>query len=108
LSILHHFLHDLPFVRMAPDAEVVRSISPAGVTAHFLSQPEKIYAGYLAGGTGATLSMALPAGEYRVEWVSPRTGSVLRADRVRSDASGNATLKAPAYQEDIAIRLARK
>lgn len=108
LSVLHRYLHELPFARMAPDAEVVRGITPGGITAHFLSEPEKVYAGYLAGGTGATLSLALPMGDYRVEWVSPRTGNVLRADRLRSDATGNATLKSPAYQEDVAVRLVRK
>ena len=47
-----------------------------------LSEPGKQYAVYFFGGPSAKPSLALPAGEYTAEWISPVTGKVLKSEAV--------------------------
>jgi hypothetical protein len=101
---------------MKPEAAVVASGVPAGHRAYALAEPGRAYAIYVerdsrdknapTGPQRPTLQLRLPAGEYAAEWVNPRTGQVDRRDTVR--AAGELTpLAAPAFEEDIALRLRR-
>lgn len=47
----------------------------------------------------------LTPGEYRVEWIEPATGKVVKEERVRSD--GTVSLRAPDFTRDVAIRVGR-
>jgi hypothetical protein len=50
----------------------------------------------------AEIALDLPAGRYRVEWVDPKTGKVLR-DESLEHAGGRKPLISPAFDEDLAL-----
>ena len=49
---------------------------------------------------------AVPAGHYRLEWVDPTTGQVVRSDVVNV-SGGDLVLSTPSYALDIALRMTR-
>src|SRR5207302_8226011 len=55
----------------------------------------------------AVVSLELPSGSYRAEWVNPLTGKVDKREAVKSKKN-LVTLTSPPYREDIAIKLIRK
>jgi hypothetical protein len=116
LAILKGFMDDFEFMEMKPDPAVLRSqkITPATLppgskppsapTARILAEPGRQYAVYVRGGIKSELTLVLPAGRYRAEWLNPRTGKVDKAEDLRHE-SGNLTLASPDYVEDIAVRI---
>ncbi|MGA2679065.1 MAG: hypothetical protein ABSF37_07170 [Sedimentisphaerales bacterium] len=94
---------------------------PSNAFASALSEPGKQYALYLFHGsndgkwgahfiakTGTyqdtfTLT-AVPAGEYKLEWVTPATGAIISKDTIKW-AGGNLKVTTPVYSLDIAMRL---
>jgi hypothetical protein len=104
LKVLKDFIHGFDFIKMKPDESVVKGGLPPKGRARVLSEPGKQYAAYLFGGPEAKLSLALPAGKYTAEWVSPLTGKVLKTETVT--ASGPTTeLASPKFDPDIALRI---
>jgi hypothetical protein len=106
LQILKEFIGGFDFLRMRPDGSVVQGGVPAGATARTLSEPGQAYAVYLRGGAQATLTLDLPAGRYRADWVNPRTGAVDRGEDL-DHAGGRRDMASPPYSEDIALRVRR-
>jgi hypothetical protein len=49
----------------------------------------------------------LPAGDYVVEWLDPRTGAVDRGEELRATAKG-ASVSSPSFEEDVALSLRRR
>jgi hypothetical protein len=72
-----------------------------------LAEPGKQYAGYVRDAIAAEVTLELPAGTYRVEWVNPRTGKVEREATVEH-GGGEHRLTSPAFTEDIAFRIRKK
>ena len=106
LQTLRRFLEGFDLVKMAPDARVIARVVPPSTSARALSEPGRAYAIYAHGGGKVTLSLQLPAGEYRAEWLDPRSGRVettqdihARGDRIE--------LASPPYPEDVALRIRR-
>jgi hypothetical protein len=118
LAVLKQFIDGFEFVKMKPDNSVLRRqkltptpVPPGGKggpapTARVLAEAGRQYAVYVRGGIGAELMLDLPEGSYRAEWLNPRTGKVDRAEEFRH-FGGEYTLTAPAYTEDIALRVRR-
>jgi hypothetical protein len=117
LTILKEFIEGFDFVRMAPHQVTVKSGKPEGaetssppseaeIAAHALAQPGEAYAVYLRGGSHAELALDLPAGSYKAEWVSTKTGRVEKTEAFRH-AGGTKSLASPVYSEDIALRVRR-
>jgi hypothetical protein len=107
MKVLKDFIHGFDFVKMKPDESVVKGGLPAKGRARVLSEPGKQYAAYLFGGPEAKLSLALPAGKYEAEWVSPLTGKVVKSETVT--ATGSTTeLASPKFDPDIALRVMAK
>ena len=104
LGHLKRFLEGFDFVRMQPDYAVVRGGVPEGATARVLAEPGRQYAVYVNGGEQAELQLELPAGEYAVEWLNTRLGTVARQETL-NHAGGAATLASPGYQGDIALAM---
>lgn len=104
MKVLKDFVHGFDFVRMKPDETVVKGGLPAKGRARVLSEPGKQYAAYLFGGPEAKPSLALPAGKYKAEWVSPLTGKVLKAEAITA-AGPTTELASPKYETDIALRV---
>jgi len=103
-KILKDFVHALDFIRMRPMPEIVLGGVPDKGAVHVLATPGKAYALYLTGGAQATLTLDLPAGKYRAEWVNPRTGEVDKSEGL--DHVGNKVeLASPPYAEDVALRI---
>jgi hypothetical protein len=118
LSILKRFIEGFDFIKMQPDDGALRKkqITPAPApkgekpepmpTVRVLAERGRQYAVYVRGGVAAELTLELPEGDYQTEWLNPRTGKVDQAEKFRHTGGGR-TLQAPAYAEDIALRLIR-
>ena len=52
------------------------------------------------------LRLALPAGEYRAEWLEPASGKVVK-DETFIAGGKERELAAPAFAEDVALRIRR-
>jgi len=78
-----------------------------------LAEPNKAYAVYVAPAgekqapRQATVSLEVPEGNYRAEWVNPMTGEVEKRETVKS-AKDPVTLTSPPHLEDIALKLIKK
>ena len=62
------------------------------------------YAIYLQGGELANLSVALPTGNYTVQWRDTLTGKIVAMEK-RLQAGGAASLNVPPYLDDIALSI---
>ena len=113
MKVLRDFIHSFDFVKMQPLASAVTNKAFAGVASRVLAEPGKACAVYLASGADdptpreAVVSLELPRGSYRAEWVNPLTGQVDKRETVKSK-KGLIVLSSPPYREDIALRLIRK
>ena len=127
LQVLLEFMRTFDFVKMAPDNSVIEGGVPTGATARALVERGKSYAIYIhhgrpgyghgntptpsrpayrvaEGSQQARLEVNLPAGSYRADWISTRSGKIEKSERVTS-SGGRQTITSPAYSEDIALRL---
>jgi hypothetical protein len=120
LGILKRFLEGFDLVRMKPDKSVIRSVSPE-LTASALADPGKAYAIYLhvplpdkpkdlkallRDDIEATLTLELPAGTYKAEWVDAKTGAIANRESF-NHAGGDRQLTSPRFSNDIALRVVR-
>ena len=53
------------------------------------------------------LSLNLPPGVYKAEWVNPKTGNVDKRENIKI-AAGGVTLVSPTFSEDVALRIKKK
>jgi hypothetical protein len=106
LRLLKEFIEGFDFIHMKPDAEVLKGGVPKGGAARVLANPGVAYAVYLRGGNQATLTLDVPAGRYRVEWVNTLTGAVDKSEEVLL-AGGALAMDSPAYPEDVALRVVK-
>jgi hypothetical protein len=121
LCILKEFLEDLDFVHLRPDKEVVVEVKPE-LTFRALSQRGKTYAIYLhvplakkpkklpAGirrQQSGQITLTLPRGQYAVEWVNTKTGTVDRKESI-VHPGGETQLESPPFKADIALRIRRR
>ncbi len=114
MKILGDFIRSFDFVRMKPGS--VGGV-PSGHRAYLLVEPGRAWAIYLArdtkdknapaGPQTATLQLALPAGNYAVEWVNPKTGAVDKRAELTT-ACGPTPLASPTFEEDVAVRVRRR
>lgn len=121
LSYLAAFMNGLDFVRMAPARDLIAAGIPENASARALAEPGRQYAVYLHHGrtlgghkpnyvvgnrrTYTQLELRLPAGNYRASWLNPRNGKIEREETF-SHAGGIKVLASPAYQEDLALKVA--
>src|SRR5688572_18251123 len=73
LGHLKQFLESVEFIRLAPRADLFRSV-PKGLKAYGIADPGRTYLVYLDGKGPASLALTAPDGTYRAEWVNPQTG----------------------------------
>jgi hypothetical protein len=104
LRILREFLAKFSIVDLHPDAAVVKHA--AGVVPRALSNPGHEYAIYLDGNGPTGLTLTLPPGDYRVEWVNTKTGATDRSEDFHHPSSDK-TLTTPSFVNGIALRLIR-
>jgi hypothetical protein len=106
LGILKRFIESFDFVKMRPDRSVLVAGLPDKAAAQVLANPGKEYALYVRGGPPTELALHLPAGEYQVEWLHPRSGKT-EGQRKLTAGSEPVRLMAPAYDEDVALAIRR-
>ena len=104
LGILQRFLSSFSLESLSPNANVV--VGAEGVTPHALSTPRGDYAIYLDGRGPSNLTLLLPAGRYKTEWLNPQTGSLTAGNEFSSDGK-KMTISTPAFENGIALRIAR-
>jgi hypothetical protein len=104
LKVLADFMQGFDFVRMKPDASVVRSGVPAKGRVQALVERGKQYAVYLKGDSLTALSIELPPGGYRAEWINVFTG-VTEARYELTHAGGAAMLEVPVGSREVALRV---
>jgi hypothetical protein len=107
LQILKGFIDNFDFIRMRSEDSVVSSPLPKDVTVRVLCEPGKVYALYVKGNGLTTMSLDLPAGPYRVEWINTKSGRIEKADSVQHDGD-SLSLQGPEYRDDIALRILRR
>jgi hypothetical protein len=112
LRVLKEFIESFDFTRMAPADGIIKEKRITGegaakATARALGETGKAYAIYVDGGKQATLLLDIPGGKYKAEWINTKTGAIEKNDTL-DHSSETLTLTAPAYSEDIAIRLKRQ
>jgi hypothetical protein len=105
LKILKDFIESFDFIRMSPADELVEKTAGSG-TVRVLADPGKAYAIYIHGGSQTDLTLDMPAGNYKTEWLNTKTGKVEKTERLRH-SGGKQTLSSPPYSEDIALRVQR-
>jgi len=104
LRILSEFLKKFSILDLRPDATAVKHAS--GVVAHALSNPGHEYAIYLDGNGPTDLTLALPAGDYKLDWLNTKTGATDKSENFHHTA-GDKSLTSPAFENGIALRLTR-
>jgi hypothetical protein len=103
MHVLKDFIDSFAFVRMQPDNGVIVGLPPQA-RARALVEPGRQYALYLWGGSQGELTLTLPPGRYRVEWVNPRSGATDR-EQTLQHPGGAGVLASPPYEQDLALRL---
>jgi hypothetical protein len=107
LKILADFLHSFDLTTLRPDTTLIQS-SP-GAVARVLATPNQAYALYLEGRSPTTLTLNVPPGPWRAQWISPTTGALLlQRDLLALDNSAT-SLPTPDFPAPgaIACRLTR-
>jgi hypothetical protein len=85
LKILADFLHSFDLTTLRPDTTVV--VGSPGAVSRALGSANSAYAVYLEGRSPTTLTLQLPPGHWRAEFVSPTTGALLLRRDLIADAA---------------------
>jgi hypothetical protein len=104
LAILRQFLEGFDFIHSKPNDGQVKA---KGGTVRALVQEGRAYAIYYHGPSPAEITIQLPAGKYRAEWVNTRSGAIDEAEDF-DHSGGERTLVSPEFSEDVALRMKRK
>jgi hypothetical protein len=73
---------------MKPANSVVKRIFALNDTFHaVLANPGSVYAMYLYADELDGISLDIPFGRYRIEWVNPRTGAIEKSEEVEHSGS---------------------
>ncbi|MGH7139860.1 MAG: hypothetical protein ACREHD_29325, partial [Pirellulales bacterium] len=106
LGTLKRFLERFDFIAMRPDKSIVVGGVPEKGAVQALVNVGREYAIYLRGGGAAELVLRLSSGEYRVEWLHPRTGKRDGPTQLQI-AAEPIRLKTPPYEHDLALSVRR-
>ena len=110
LKVLRDFINSFEFVRMKPDQSFIKSEGTNAIAAYSLAEPGKQYAAYCFSGTNGlprnlSLTLHLPNGVYRVQWMDVLSGKIVRTERIKS--AGEVTIVTPDCSGEIALRVIR-
>ena len=118
LSICKKFFDDMNVIHMKPDNSVIVSVSDK-LTASALVEPGKTYAIYMHVSLPkkpknindhkqtletAKLTLNLPKGSYKATWTNTKSGKVIQTTKV-SHSGGEVQLNAPAFSDDVAVKI---
>lgn len=103
LAVLRRFLERFDLGALQPDLTTVQHAP--GLIPYLLSDAGKQYAGWFEGRGAGIVALRLPKGNYLVQWLEPRTGELLRRERLSSNGRVAVTLRLPAFDGEIAMDL---
>lgn len=106
LGVLRSFMERFDFIRMSPNEHVVVH-APGVFTRSLANKQRNEVAVYITHGNQCTISLNIPKGTYKVEWISPLDGSSLGQDLL-IHKGGIARLNSPLYSEDLALLVQRR
>jgi|TARA_R110000744_G_scaffold90708_1_gene176190 hypothetical protein len=106
LKIMKNFLDGFDFIRMKPDNSILQANKGQFVPFQVLAEPGKQYAIYLEKAVVHSILLAIPNGEYRVDWLDPVSGMTSKPEKIIA-RNGKAKLTCPEFAEDIALRIVR-
>jgi hypothetical protein len=104
LRILRDYLNKFSILDLKPDVTTVKHAS--GVVSHALSNPGHEYAIYLDGKGSSELTLSLPSGDFKLEWINTKTGAIDKSENFHH-AGGEKILTSPPFENGIAVRLTR-
>lgn len=107
MKVLRQFLNSFEFIKMKPDKNLAMAAEAQKAHATVLAEADKQYAVYLFGGPVTVLTLEVPAGQYRADWINPLTGKIEKSEEVNFGIP-LLRLKVPPYQQDIALRLLKR
>lgn len=110
MTVLRDFMHGFDFVSMKPDQRFLAAGVPEKMHAHALVEDGRQYAAcfFEPGNTASqsmSLTLLLPAGNYRVAWVDVLSGRPVKRERVKSP--GSIALTSPEFRQEIALSIRR-
>jgi len=110
MTVLRDFIHSFDFVRMKPDKEFINSGTLEKMHSYALAENGKQYAAYFFDPSNAapqtmSLTLLLPAGDYRAEWLDPVSGKRYRRERLKSP--GASVIHSPEFRREIALSIRR-
>jgi hypothetical protein len=110
MTVLRDFIHGFDFIRLRPSKDFIGAGVPAGTHAYALAELGRQYAAYFCSPSNAapqslSLTLLIPAGDYRVEWIDVLTGQPIRRERIKSP--GALTLASPEFRREIALSIRR-
>jgi hypothetical protein len=103
LRVLRDFLHSFDIPALAPRPGLV--VSSPGAFPRAAGDGSAVGV-YLWGDGRTTLTLDLPAGAWREEWIDTRSGEA-RKTAVLAHAGGRLEFAGPRYEGDVAVRLRR-
>lgn len=104
LRVLREFIHSFALRQMKPENSVIRAGVPPNGRAWALVEPGRAYAIYLVGRGPTELSVELPAGAFRAEWIKTLDGLIAKQETFSHDG-GPRRLQSPEFDQDIALRI---
>jgi hypothetical protein len=104
LLAMRKFIEETPYWKMRPDSTVVEGAP--GVPTRAFSLPGTSYLVYGWGGGEVEIWLNLPEGRWRVDWLDPHLGKLIKTEDVKA---GKAAVKlmSPTMKMDVALRAAR-
>lgn len=79
---MKNFLDGFDFIRMKPDNSILQANKGQFVPFQVLAEPGKQYAIYLEKAVVHSILLAIPNGEYRVDWLDPVSGMTSKPEKI--------------------------
>ena len=110
MTVLRDFINGFDFIRMKPDKDFIGAGIPEKMHCHALAEHGKQHAAYFFDPSNAapqtiSLTLLLPAGDYRAEWLDPVSGKTIKRERVKSP--GAVTVTSPEFRREAALQIRR-
>ncbi|HMP18029.1 MAG TPA: hypothetical protein PKD72_13475, partial [Gemmatales bacterium] len=103
LDVLSRFLNSFDLKNMKPDTSLLQNTN--GVVGYCLAHPGHSYACYLTQRLPSSLLLNLPAGNYQIEWIEPRTGQSIA--RFKIQFPREVPIDVPKSRGDLALTIRR-
>lgn len=101
-KFLRDFMDGLNFINMGPGNHFVKHVP--GFTYQGLASEGREYAYYFEGEGEINITLHVPTGDYKVEWMNPVNGEVISSKHVKSNKK-LLDLNGPEVKEDVVLKI---